>query len=186
MPLAQLVLLAVGLSMDAFAVAVTLGLGIHGGASGGGTLRRSVVVGAYFGFFQALMPLIGFFAARSFAQYIMAFDRYVVFALLAFLGGKMIYSAFKSDPDTRADTLSPHIMLPFALATSIDALAVGISFAFLYVNITVAVILIGVITFGVSAVGVKIGSVFGERFKTKATVAGGLILILIGLRVLLQ
>jgi putative Mn2+ efflux pump MntP len=175
-PLLQLVLLAVGLAMDAFAVAVTLGLGM-----GKPTLRQSLHVGAYFGIFQALMPLIGYFAARGFAVYIAAFDKWVVFALLTFLGGKMIYSAFKHDPDAPgAVILTPRIMLPFAVATSIDALAVGISFAFMYVNVVLAVVLIGAITLVLSVLGVRIGAIFGERFKTKATVAGGVILVLIG------
>jgi putative Mn2+ efflux pump MntP len=182
MPLIQLFLLAVGLAMDAFAVAVTLGLGMNKA-----TWRNALTVGLYFGLFQAGMPLIGFFAARSFADYIRAFDTWVVFGLLAFLGGKMIYGAFKNNPDEPANlALTPRVMLPFALATSIDAMAVGISFAFLEVNIWFAVALIGAVTLVLSMVGIKIGGIFGERFKKKATVAGGVILVLIGARVLLE
>ena len=182
MPLFQLIMLALGLSMDAFAVAVTLGLGM-----GKITLHKALIVGLYFGFFQAIMPVIGFFAARTFAQHIMAFDKWLVFALLVFLGGKMIVGAYKSDPDAPADVpLTVRIMLPFALATSVDALAVGISFAFLYVNVFLAVVLIGVITLGMSMAGVKIGGIFGERFKAKAAIFGGVILVLIGVSVLFE
>ncbi|MCL2605515.1 MAG: manganese efflux pump MntP family protein [Defluviitaleaceae bacterium] len=182
MPFIQLFLLAVGLSMDAFAVAVTLGLGL-----GKATWRKALTVGLYFGAFQAGMPLIGYFAAQGFADYIRAFDTYIVFALLAFLGGKMIHGALKGDPaGNTAVALTPRIMLPFALATSIDALAVGISFAFLYINIITAVVLIGVTTLVISMAGVKVGGLFGERFKTKAAIAGGIILILIGVKVLVE
>ncbi|MCL2498710.1 MAG: manganese efflux pump MntP family protein [Defluviitaleaceae bacterium] len=182
MPTVQLFLLAIGLSMDAFAVAVTLGLGV-----GKATWRNALVVGLYFGAFQAGMPLVGFFAAQGFAGYIRAFDTYVVFVLLVFLGGKMIHGAIGSGSDTPAVvSLAPRIMLPFALATSIDAMAVGISFAFLEVNVAAAVLLIGAVTLVISMAGVRIGSFFGERFKTKATVAGGLILIFIGVKVLVE
>ncbi|MCL2189067.1 MAG: manganese efflux pump MntP family protein [Defluviitaleaceae bacterium] len=178
----QLVLLAVGLAMDAFAVAVTLGLGL-----GKTSLRDMFTVGAYFGIFQAVMPVIGFLAARWFANAVMTFDTWLVFALLTFLGGKMIISAREEEDETPAAvSLSAKIMLPFALATSIDALAVGISFAFLAVNVALAVVLIGVITLVVSMAGVKIGGVFGMRYKRKAALAGGVILILIGLRVLIE
>jgi putative Mn2+ efflux pump MntP len=180
MNLFEIILLAAGLSMDAFAVAVTLGLGM-----GKPTLRKAFTVGLYFGVFQAVMPVIGFFAARIFADSIMAFDSWLVFVLLTFLGGKMIVGAYKNDPAAPpVIVLAPRIMLPFALATSIDALAVGISFAFLHINILVAVVIIGVTTFAVSMAGVKIGGVFGERFKAKATITGGLILVLIGFKVL--
>jgi putative Mn2+ efflux pump MntP len=182
MPPLQLLLLAGGLSMDAFAVAVTLGLGM-----GKPSMGKAVTVGAYFGFFQGVMPLAGYFAARGFASYIMIFDTYVVFALLTVLGARMIYGAFKGDGSAPGVVaLTPRIMLPFALATSIDALAVGISFAFFSILIVSAVLLIGAVTFILSAAGVKIGGFFGERFKTKAAVAGGVILILIGVKVLAE
>jgi putative Mn2+ efflux pump MntP len=182
MPFLQLLLLAIGLAMDAFAVAVTLGLGMKKA-----TLRNALVVGLYFGLFQAVMPLIGFFAALNFAGYIGTFDFWLVFGLLTFLGGKMVYGAFKNDPDApNLVSLSPRILLPFALATSIDALAVGIGFALLEVNILFAVVLIGLITLIISMAGVKIGGLFGERFKAKATVIGGVILILIGVKVLVE
>jgi len=168
--------------MDAFAVAVTLGLGF--GRTG---WRKAMVVGLYFGIFQAGMPLIGFFAARGFADFVTTFDTWLVFAILAFLGGKMIVGALKDEADgPTVSGLGLRVMLPLALATSIDALAVGISFAFLEVNIFLAVLLIGVITLVISMAGVKIGGIFGERFKQKAAIAGGLILVIIGFSVLVE
>jgi putative Mn2+ efflux pump MntP len=177
----SLLALAVGLSMDAFAVAVTLGL-----AMPRFTWRKAGIVGVYFGVFQALMPVAGFFAGRLFAEVISAVDTYVVFALLVFLGGKMLVSARKDEDNAPAADLTIGVMVPFALATSIDALAVGISFAMLEINIILAVALIGTITCALSMLGVKIGAVFGSRFRVQAMVAGGLILIAIGVRVLLQ
>jgi len=178
----QILLLAVGLAMDAFAVAVTLGLGLRKA-----DWRGALVVGAYFGLFQAGMPLVGYFAGTLFADYITAFDTWLVFALLVILGGKMLLGAYKAEEGTNnAPSLVPRVMIPFALATSIDALAVGISFAFWQINLFVAVIFIGVVTFVLSAAGVKIGAHFGERYKTKATVVGGLILIGIGVWVLVE
>jgi len=178
----QILLLAVGLAMDAFAVAVTLGLGLRKA-----DWRGALVVGAYFGLFQAGMPLLGYFAGTLFADYIAAFDKWLVFALLVFLGGKMLLGANKTEEESKgAASLVPRVMIPFALATSIDALAVGISFAFWQINLFVALAFIGVVTFVLSAAGVKIGAHFGERYKTKATIAGGLILIGIGVWVLVE
>lgn len=178
----QVILLAIGLSMDAFAVAVTLGLGLRKV-----TKRDIFTVGMYFGIFQGLMPLIGFYTARWFADAIMAFDTWLVFALLTFLGGKMIVSAVSDEDEVPVEiSLTMKVMIPFALATSIDALAVGVSFAFLTVNVAFAVLMIGLITLFISMAGVKIGNVFGAKYKRKATLAGGLILILIGLRVLVE
>jgi len=178
----QILLLAVGLAMDAFAVAVTLGLGLRKA-----DWRGALVVGAYFGLFQAGMPLVGYFAGTLFADYITAFDTWLVFALLVFLGGKMLVGAFKAEGEAGgAASLAPRVMIPFALATSIDALAVGISFAFWQVHLVAAVVCIGVVTFALSAAGVKIGAHFGERYKTKATIAGGLILVGIGVWVLVE
>jgi len=195
----EIFLLAVGLSMDAFAVAVCIGLTIKKS-----TIGKKLVVGLYFGFFQAIMPLIGFLVATQFARHIIQYDHWVVFGLLTFLGGKMIWGSFKKDncPDrictgtTCTDrtcpkekqeaSLKPAKMLPLALATSIDALAVGVSFAFLYVSIVPAISIIGVTTLILSMIGVKVGNIFGLKFKSKAELAGGVILVLMGLRVLLE
>jgi putative Mn2+ efflux pump MntP len=176
-------LTAVGLSMDAFAVAICIGL----------TLRRfsfgkALIVGLYFGIFQAVMPIIGYFLAAFFAEHINAYAHWIAFGVLGILGGRMVFESFKKD-DTAADgemSLGLSKMLPFAFATSIDAMAVGVTFAALRVNIAVAVVLIGVITLIVSVIGVKIGNVFGVKFKKYAEIAGGVILILIGAKILLE
>jgi len=183
MSIIELFLLAVGLSMDAFAVAICIGL-----ASQKVVLKSSITVGLYFGGFQALMPLLGYLAASLFAGKIIDYSHWIAFILLLFIGSKMIIGSFKKESLPAGKTevsLIPMQMLPLAVATSIDALAVGVSFAFLAVNIIPAVLLIGITTFIFSMAGVKIGTVFGTRFKTKAELAGGVILVLIGLRILL-
>ena len=227
----ELFLIAVGLSMDAFAVAVCAGLTMPKT-----NVRKALIIGAYFGIFQAAMPLIGYMATTLFADKIINYDHWIAFALLCFLGWKMIAGSLKkeerggreqaaNDMDGRVDAgrkrydredaagagsgrLSPGVempdrknaagpeapetsvkaaqMLPMALATSIDALAVGVSFAFLRVDIVPAVLFIGSTTFSISVLGVKIGSVFGAKFKSKAEIAGGVILILMGFKILLE
>lgn len=182
MTILELFILAVGLSMDAFAVSVCKGLAI-----GKTSFRDSAVVGAWFGGFQAAMPLIGFLLGRNFADYISAFDHWVAFGLLVIIGANMIKEALSKKEEKEAgSSLGFKTMLLMALATSIDALAVGITFAFLDVQIIPAILFIGVITFALSAAGVKIGSVFGDKYKSKAELAGGIILILLGLKILLE
>ena len=183
MGFAELLLLAVGLSMDAFAVSICKGL-----ATSKATLRGSFLCGIWFGGFQALMPLIGFFLGTLFAEAIEAFDHWVAFILLAIIGANMLKEAFGPDDEEVHDAdFSAKTMFIMAVATSIDALAVGISLAMAGdVNIWIAIILIGIITFTMSAVGVKIGNVFGSRFEKKAQAAGGFILILLGLKILLE
>lgn len=179
-----LLLLAVGLSMDAFAVSICKGLSMKKAS-----LRAGIICGAWFGGFQALMPLIGFFLGTMFADAIKTVDHWVAFGLLAVIGINMLKEAFSKECDCEehdAD-LSVKTMFLMAIATSIDALAVGISLAMAgEVNILTAVLLIGVITFSFSAAGVKIGSVFGSRFEKKAQAAGGVILILLGAKILLE
>ena len=181
-----LLLLAVGLSMDAFAVSICKGLSMKKA-----TLKAQATCGVWFGGFQALMPLIGFFLGALFAEAIEAFDHWVAFALLAIIGINMLKEAFSKEEEEKdggenAD-LSPKTMLVMAIATSIDALAVGISLAMVgNVNIFMAVLLIGVITFAMSAMGVKIGNVFGSRYEKKAQAAGGIILIFLGAKILLE
>jgi len=167
--------------MDAFAVAVCAGLAMPKMA-----VRKALIIGLYFGVFQALMPLMGYFAATLFADKIIAYDHWIAFALLVFLGIKMIAGSFKEKPDSGEISVKPSKMLPLAVATSIDALAVGVSFAFLRVVILPAVALIGVTTFVISAAGVKIGNVFGAKLKSKAELAGGIILVLIGIKILFE
>ena len=185
--------------MDTFAVAICLGL-----TMAKISVKKALIVGLYFGAFQAGMPVIGYTVASLFAEQIIQYDHWVVFVLLSFLGAKMIWGSFKKDycsdracsavpcadrkcPSGRQETtLGPAKMVPLALATSIDAMAVGVSFAFLQVNIVSAISLIGVTTLVISMAGVKIGGVFGTKFKSKAELAGGIILVAMGLRVLLE
>lgn len=181
----ELLLLAVGLSMDAFAVSICKGLSMKKASLGAGA-----ICGAWFGGFQALMPLVGFFLGTLFAGAIEAFDHWVAFGLLAIIGINMLKEAFSCgcDCENQPDAdLSVKTMFVMAVATSIDALAVGISLAMAgNVNIWFAIALIGVITFVMSAMGVKIGNVFGSRFEKKAQIAGGVILVLLGCKILLE
>ena len=180
----ELFLLAVGLSMDAFAVSVCKGLSVKKAG-----LKESAICGAWFGGFQGLMPLIGYLLASLFAKAIQSFDHWVAFGLLAIIGINMLKEAFGEECeccDKNAD-FSAKAMFVMAVATSIDALAVGISLAMAgNVNIVVAVILIAVTTFVLSGIGVKIGNIFGSRFEKKAQVAGGVILIGLGVKILLE
>lgn len=183
MGILELFLIAVGLSMDAFAVSVCKGL-----AMPKCTVRKAGLVGLYFGGFQALMPLAGFTLGVQFKDVIVKFDHWIAFILLAIIGGNMIKEAKEKDCDCceSDESLDVKTMLGLAIATSIDALAVGVTFAFLNVDIIPAVCFIGVITFTLSMAGVKIGNVFGTRYKSKAELLGGVILILIGTKILLE
>lgn len=187
-----LFVLAVGLSMDAFAVSICKGL-----AQKKLTLKNMGIVGLWFGGFQALMPLVGYFLGYQFRKQITSIDHWIAFVLLVLIGGNMIREALSSDDDSiensneNADgnddsSLGVKTMFLMAVATSIDALAVGVTFAFLNVNIVAAVSLIGVTTFVLSCVGVKVGNVFGLKYKSKAEIAGGVILILLGIKILLE
>lgn len=180
MSILELFILAVGLSMDAFAVSVCKGLSL-----GKIKAKHMCIAGAWFGGFQALMPLIGYFLGSFFAEMIEKYDHWVAFVLLAIIGGNMIKESF--DKDEKVDSsMDVKSMLLLAIATSIDALAVGVTFAFLQVQIVPAVSFIGVITFIFSAVGVKIGSLFGTKYKSKAELFGGIVLVLIGIKILLE
>lgn len=182
MGIAELVIIAIGLSMDAFAVSICKGLSVQ-------KVRPLHVfkTGIWFGGFQALMPVIGFYLGVSFADFVANIDHWIAFILLGIIGGNMIKeSSHKDEPCCAEPDFSFRTMLAMAVATSIDALAVGVSFAFLKVNIWEAVGLIGVITFLFSAAGVLIGNFFGARWKSKAEFAGGFILIAMGLKILLE
>lgn len=185
MHLGELLLLAVGLSMDAFAVSICKGLAMKRAG-----LKQGLICGAWFGGFQALMPLIGFFLGTLFAEAIQSVDHWVAFILLALIGVNMLKEAFSAEEecaDAQDADLSVKTMFIMAVATSIDALAVGISLAMAGdVDIFTAVVLIGVCTCVLSAVGVKIGNIFGSRFEKKAQMAGGVILILLGVKILLE
>jgi len=175
--------------MDAFAVAVCTGLGMRRF-----TIGKASIVGLYFGIFQAGMPVVGYLLAIQLAGSVSAFSPWIAFALLSFIGGKMLIDSLKKDansceaccPETEKYSLSFKVMLPLAVATSIDAMAVGVSLAVLSVNIIPAAVLIGVTTLIISMIGVKIGNVFGVRFKSKAELLGGVILIGIGVHILLE
>ena len=178
----ELFIIAVGLSMDAFAVAVCKGLSVKSLK-----LRHMLIVGLYFGAFQGLMPLAGYFLGKQFEAYITKFDHWIAFVLLAIIGANMIREAISGEAEECCDSFGVKAMVPMAVATSIDALAVGVTFGFMPdVNIWFAVAFIGIITFTLSAVGVKIGNVFGAKFKAKAELAGGVILILMGIKILLE
>lgn len=178
----ELFLLAIGLSMDAFAVSICKGLAMKKA-----TLKGSLICGAWFGGFQALMPLIGYLLGALFADAIEAFDHWIAFGLLALIGINMLREAFSDSEEEATEDFSVKTMFIMAIATSIDALAVGVSLAMAgNVKIEMAVILIGVITFFLSAVGVRVGNVFGAKYEKKAEMMGGVILILLGIKILLE
>ena len=181
MRFAELLILAVGLSMDAFAVSVCKGLSIRGLLP-----RHALIVGLWFGAFQALMPVAGWLLGAAFADMIASLDHWIAFGLLCLIGGNMIREALGGDEEECDPSLAPLTMLLLAVATSIDALAVGITFAFLRVSILPAATLIGVCTFVISAAGVKVGNLFGARYKSRAELLGGVVLVLIGLKILLE
>ena len=181
MGLLELFLVAVGLSMDAFAVAVCKGLALRKVNVG-----QMALVGLWFGGFQALMPLIGYFVGAQFREQITFIDHWIAFGLLAIIGGNMIRESLSKEEECPDASLSVKAMLPMAIATSIDALAVGVTFAFLETPILSAVSLIGVITFCISVAGVAVGCWFGARYKQRAEITGGVILVLLGCKILLE
>jgi putative Mn2+ efflux pump MntP len=182
MALFEIILIAIGLSMDAFAVSITLGL-----QADKPKVKEILTPGIFFGFFQAFMPIMGFFAGIYFANRIQEIDHWIAFVLLGIIGGKMIKDSFsKSEEELDENHFKFSKMLVLAIATSIDALAVGITFAFFKVEIFKAAIIIGLITFVISMSGVKIGSIFGTKFKSKAEFVGGAVLVLLGIKILIE
>ena len=181
MGLIELFLIAVGLSMDAFAVSICKGLSVRKAQ-----LKHMLCVGLYFGGFQALMPAIGYLLGTQFAALIASIDHWIAFVLLAFIGGNMIREALGHEEECLDASFSVKTMIPLAVATSIDALATGVTFAFLRVNILPAVLFIGCTTFALSALGLKIGNVFGAKYKSGAELFGGVVLILMGCKILLE
>ena len=185
MDFVELLLIGVGLSMDAFAVAICKGLGMSRL-----NMKQAAVIALFFGAFQAIMPLIGWAAGSWLADLITPIDHWVAFALLAFVGGKMLWDAFHEEDDENPDQMDAKLdlreLLMLAIATSIDALAVGITFAFLQTDIVPSVAIIGCTTFVISFAGVAVGHFFGARFEKPATIVGGVVLILIGLKILLE
>lgn len=176
-------LIGIALSMDAFAVSICKGLSV-----GKVNAKHVLTVGVWFGGFQALMPTLGFLLGYRFESFITNIDHWIAFILLALIGGNMVREALGKggDDGNENDDFSVKAMLPLAVATSIDALAVGISFAFLGVDIVTAALLIGATTFVISGAGIFVGNIFGSKYKSKAELAGGIVLILIGLKILLE
>lgn len=181
MNLFDLLVTGIALSMDAFAVSIGKGLSVQKVQT-----KHGLLCGAWFGGFQALMPLLGFLLASSFADYIKQYDHWIAFALLALIGANMIREVFSEDEETDNPSFSAKTMLLLAVATSIDALATGVSFAVTGTNIWIAIAIIGITTFLFSAAGVKVGSIFGKKYQSKAELFGGIILILIGVKILIE
>ncbi len=185
MGIIEIIILAVSLSMDAFAVALCKGLALKKAS-----IKSCLVVGVWFGTFQGLMPLIGYLLGSTFADKITSIDHWIAFVLLALIGGNMIKEALSKDEECCDNSLGFKTMLVMAIATSIDALAVGVSFAFTDFKpdwfIYIVFVMIGVITFALSSIGVKIGNIFGTKYKAKAEIAGGAILIVLGIKILLE
>lgn len=181
MDLFTLFTLAVGLSMDAFAVSICKGLAMKKA-----TMGKAAIVGLWFGGFQAGMPALGYLLGTQFKDQITAIDHWIAFLLLGMIGMNMIKEARSDEEEETDDSLAVKVMFLLAVATSIDALAVGITFAFLNVNIAMAALLIGACTFFISATGVNIGNIFGTRYKSRAEFAGGVILVLLGIKILLE
>lgn len=181
MHLSELLIIAVGVSMDAFAVSICKGLSVR-------TLqpRHAATTALWFGGFQALMPVVGYFLASSFAGFVASVDHWIAFILLGIIGFNMIKESFSKEECEYSPDFSPKAMFPLAVATSIDALAIGVSFAFLQVNIWKAILFIGLTTGAFSAVGVYIGKWFGCRYKSKAEFTGGFILVAMGVKILIE
>lgn len=181
MDIITLLTLAVGLAMDAFAVSICKGL-----AQQKLSLKHMLIAGLWFGGFQALMPTLGYFLGSQFRDKITAIDHWIAFILLGFIGVNMIRESLDKGDVCPVGGMGVKEMFPLAVATSIDALAVGITFAFLKVNILVAAGLIGIVTFVISGIGVRVGNIFGSKYKSRAELAGGIILVLLGLKILLE
>lgn len=181
MGIGELMAMSMGLAMDALAVAICKGL-----AMSKMQWKQALIIALYFGGFQAMMPCLGFFLGIGFHERITNIDHWLAFILLATIGTNMIREAWKTEEESIDDSIEPKVMIPLAIATSIDALAVGVTFAFFQVNITQAAIIIGVIACIIALVGVKIGNVFGNRYEKKAQLTGGIILILLGTKILLE
>lgn len=177
----EILLISIGLAMDAFAVSICKGLSMKKM-----NWKKAIIVGTYFGAFQALMPVIGYFLGATFEALVTKLDHWVAFGLLTIIGINMLKEAFAKNEESHDDSVDFKTMLILATATSIDALAVGITFAFLQVNILLSAIIIGIVTFTICIIGVKIGNKFGDKYERKSEVVGGLILIFMGIKILLE
>ena len=181
MSIVEIVIIAIGLAMDAFAVSVCKGLSMKRM-----NWKKATIIATYFGGFQALMPLIGFLLGFAFSDIVSSIDHWIAFMLLSIIGANMIKDSTDDEIEKRNDKIDVKTMMLLAIATSIDALAVGVTFAFLKVNIVLAILIIGIIAFILSMLGVKIGNKFGDKLQNKAELTGGIILIVIGLKILLE
>lgn len=181
MTLLEIILIAIGLAMDALAVSICKGLSMRSF-----NLKNGLIIGFYFGFFQALMPLVGYLLGTTFSELVVSIDHWIAFILLSIIGLKMINDSLKSEENDKNDKLDMKTMIVLAIATSIDALAIGITLAFFEISIVKAISIIGFITFTISFIGVIIGNKFGDKFQGKAEIIGGGILVLIGLKILLE
>ena len=181
MSILEISLIGIGLAMDAFAVSICKGLAMKKM-----NYKKAIIIALFFGIFQALMPVLGYVLGTTFAAKIAAIDHWIAFILLALIGFNMIKEALGSEEDEIDDTLDIGNLLMLSIATSIDALAVGITFAFFDVSIVLSTSLIGIITFVICIIGVKVGHVFGEKYKSKAELMGGIILIAMGLKILIE
>ena len=181
MGISEIIFISASLAMDAFAVSICKGLSMKKL-----DWKKAFIIALYFGAFQGLMPVIGYFLGATFSDLVTSIDHWIAFALLSIIGGNMIKESFDDEEEKRNDNVDFKTMIVLAIATSIDALAVGITFAFLKTNIVLSVVLIGIISFVISLLGVNIGNKFGDKFQNKAELSGGIILILIGLKILLE
>ena len=181
MELFEIIVIAIGLAMDAFAVSVCKGLSMKKI-----DWKKAIIIAVYFGIFQALMPVLGYFLGSSFSAFVQKVDHWIAFILLSIIGVNMIKESTDDEVEKRNDNVDFKTMVVLAIATSIDALAVGVTFAFFEVNILLAISIIGIITFILSIFGVIIGNKFGDKFQNRAELAGGIILIIIGLKILLE
>lgn len=182
MEIGELIVLSLGLGMDAFAVSICKGLSMKKM-----NWKKALIIGLYFGGFQAIMPVLGYSLSKGFENFVTSIDHWIAFILLSIIGGKMVKEAFSQENSENCnEDVGFKTMIVLAIATSIDALAVGITFAFLNVNLILAIALIGSITFFLSVIGTKVGNVFGDRYENKAELLGGVILIFLGIKILLE
>ena len=181
MGLLEVALIAIGLAMDAFAVSICKGLSMKKMS-----WKKALIVGMYFGIFQGIMPIIGYFLGSTFETLVTQIDHWIAFILLTLIGANMLKEAVEKECEGCNDSVDFKTMIMLAIATSIDALAVGISFAFLKTNIILSALVIGIITFAICVIGVKIGNKFGDKYEKKAEITGGIILIIMGVKILLE
>ena len=181
MELFEIIAIGVGLAMDAFAVSICKGLSMKKI-----DWKKAIIIALYFGIFQALMPVLGYFLGSTFSSFVQSVDHWIAFILLAIIGGNMIKDSTDDEVEKRNDKVDVKTMLLLAIATSIDALAVGVTFAFFEVNLLLSISIIGIITFVLSFLGVIIGNKFGDKFQNRAELTGGIVLIIIGLKILLE